>query len=308
MRSMHSPVLRCCAAFRALARAACCLLLTAVIGCDGAADAAGFCTDLQRVGTLPEALDEASGIAASRQHPGTLWVHNDSERSPSLYAIDLTGALLAGVDVPGAGRQIDWEDIAVGPCPQGECLYVGDIGDNQHERDDVAILRFPEPGVRGSPVHVVERFPFRYPDGPRDAEALFVMPDTTVYIITKGRSGPIALYRYPKPFREGEQVELVLVQRFTQGLVQLPDLVTGAAATPDGSIVIVRTYAWLHIYSFDGDTLARLLPGRAQDLAALAEPQGEGVEMLADGTVYLVSEVGPDKRSAPLSRLRCRLP
>jgi hypothetical protein len=94
----------------------------------------------------------------------------------------------------------------------------------------------------------VERFPIRYPDGPQDAEALFVLPDTTVYIISKGRNGPITVYRYPPPLRAGERVLLEPVQQLSPGLVQLPDLVTGAAATPDGRTIAVRTYTHLQLY------------------------------------------------------------
>ena len=42
----------------------------------------------ERIGTLehPE-IREASGIAASRRHPGIFWVHNDSGNPPSLFAV-----------------------------------------------------------------------------------------------------------------------------------------------------------------------------------------------------------------------------
>jgi hypothetical protein len=33
-------------------------------------------------------LDEASGLAASRLHPGILYSHNDNGDSPRLFAID----------------------------------------------------------------------------------------------------------------------------------------------------------------------------------------------------------------------------
>jgi hypothetical protein len=289
-------------------RSATASLALAIVACELPGDAALMCEEARRIATLPADLDEVSGIAASRSHPGIFWVHNDSEGSPSLYAIDEAGALVAELELPAAGTQVDWEDIALGPCPAGECLYIGDIGDNLHEREDRAILRLPEPQPRDGTARGVERFPIRYPDGPRDAEALFIMPDTSLFIVSKGRSGPITVYRYPPPLRAGERVELEVVQRLSEGLVQLPDLVTGASATPDGRTIAIRTYSFLQLYRLDGDTLAPLWPGRGYDLHALAEPQGEGIELLTDGTVWLVSETGPQRRPAPLSRLRCRLP
>ena len=132
-----------------------------------------------------------------------------------------------------------------------------------------------------------------------------MLPDTTLYIISKGRSGPVIVYRYPPPLRPLQRVMLERVQQLTTGLEQLPDLVTGADATPDGARVAVRTYSHLQLYRFEGDTLAPLIPGRGYSLGALQEPQGEGVALAADGTVFLVSEAGPARGAAPLSRLRC---
>lgn len=283
-------------------------LLSLATSCAPAGHEDPPCDQFARVATLPDVLDEASGVTWSRRHAGILWVHNDSEGTPSLYAIDTAGALRAEIDLPGAGTQSDWEAISLGPCPAGDCLYIGDIGDNLHDRDDRAILRVPEPDPAPGTAGPVERFPFRYPGGPQDAEALFVLPDTSVFIISKGRNGPITVYRYPPPFRAGERVLLEPVQQLSDGLVQLPDLVTGAAALPDGRHVLIRTYTHLQLYRFEDDVLTPLWPGTGVDLAPLAEPQGEGVTVLPDGTVYLVSETGPERQPPPLSRLRCRLP
>src|SRR5512134_250324 len=79
---------------------------------------------LMRVANLPE----ASGVAASRRTPGVLWSHNDSGE-PGLVAVATDGTTRGRVYVAGASAG-DWEDIEVGPCPQGSCVYIGDIGDN----------------------------------------------------------------------------------------------------------------------------------------------------------------------------------
>jgi hypothetical protein len=62
-------------------------------------------------------LIESSGVAASRTHAGILWTHNDSGDGPNLYATDLHGTDRGAVRVPGAAA-VDWEDIALGPCPR----------------------------------------------------------------------------------------------------------------------------------------------------------------------------------------------
>ena len=45
----------------------------------------------------------------------------------------------------------DLEDVAVGRCPAGSCVFIADIGDNASVRASVAILRAPEPELGASP-------------------------------------------------------------------------------------------------------------------------------------------------------------
>lgn len=263
------------------------------------------CFDAARIADLPTSLDEASGLALSRRDPGVIWAHNDSEGSPTLYALDRTGRMLGEMSVAGAGSQFDWEDIAAGPCPAGDCLYIADIGDNLHDRDDRAILRITEPHVDATTTTGLERFAIRYPHGALDAEALFVTPDTTVYIITKGRRHDISVYRYPPPLRPAERVTLEHVQQLSEGVAQVPDLVTGADASPDGQRVAVRTYSYLTLFRFDGDTLVPS-SGRRFDLTGLAEPQGEAVAFAGGDTLLLATETGPARAQPFLSAVRCR--
>src|ERR671919_653887 len=68
-----------------------------------------------------DGLSEASGVAASRRTPGVFWAHNDSG-DPVLFALDRHGAVKGRVRATGASVD-DWEDMAVGPCPPGSCVY-----------------------------------------------------------------------------------------------------------------------------------------------------------------------------------------
>ncbi|MEX0891512.1 MAG: hypothetical protein WEB88_05020 [Gemmatimonadota bacterium] len=269
---------------------------------------ASTCGVPERIAQLPSELDEASGITAGRARPDVLWVHNDSEGRASLYALDAAGALVQTVRVPDVPDSPDWEDIEAGPCgPEGgHCLWIADIGDNRHDRADRALLRIPEPAPGDTVSQPPERFPIAYPDAPADAEAFFLLPGPEAWLITKGRTGPVAVYRYPTPLRADQPVTLEKVQELTEGLVQIPDMVTGAAATADGGTVAVRTYSTLRLYHLVDGRMASV--GDALDLTPLDEFQGEGVTLLPDGTVYLVSERGLERNEAPpLSRATCRL-
>ncbi|HEY0671157.1 MAG TPA: hypothetical protein VGD27_02765 [Longimicrobiales bacterium] len=267
-------------------------------------EAVPHCTSPRRVGALPGALREASGLAVSRAHPGILWLHNDSGE-PYLFAVDTLGNVRARIEVDV--HNDDWEDIAAGPCPQGNCLYIGAIGDNRQNRSDRQIYRLPEPALDAQRARVHERFRYRLPGAARDIEALFVMPDERMYLISKGRSGPITLYRFPLPADSTEVNDLEAIQELTTGLVQLPDMVTGAGATPDGRVIVLRTYSAFQLYELGDDGLIPLLAGNGFDLQPLRERQGEGVDIRADGTVFLVSEKGMETTDPPLSRVHCVL-
>jgi hypothetical protein len=111
------------------------------------------CRIMSRLSLLPD-LPEASGLAASRRTPGVLWAHNDSG-DPFVFALTATGGVKGRVFVTGA-RVWDWEDIAVGPCANGTCLYIADIGDNDRRRQSVTIYRTPEPAPGDAQTERVE--------------------------------------------------------------------------------------------------------------------------------------------------------
>jgi hypothetical protein len=102
----------------------------------------GLTGSLVRVPELPE----GSGVALSRQSPGRLWAHNDSGE-PALVALDTNGGVAGRVRVSGAKVE-DWEAIAVGPCASGDCIDVGDIGDNDAGRSSITSTACLNPRMR----------------------------------------------------------------------------------------------------------------------------------------------------------------
>jgi hypothetical protein len=250
------------------------------------------------------AVRESSGLAASWRSPGLFWTHNDSGGLPVLYLFDLSGRDLGTWAVNGA-RNRDWEDIAIGPGPKRGTpyLYIGDIGDNQRVRDGVTVYRVPEPDTKGPGRETAkaEEIRLRYPEGPRDSEALAVHPQTgDLYLITKG-SGDAGteVFRARAPLRAGDPISLERV-----GTIALPlefDLgyltgrVTGAAISPDGRSVVVCDY--LRAYEADvpqGRTLSEAWPTKFHVIDPGPRKQGEAVTYSRDGkTILLTSEGAP---------------
>ncbi len=243
-------------------------------------------------------IDESSGVAVSREFPGILWTHNDSDDGEWLYATNLHGDDLGYIRVRGSASK-DWEDIALGPCPNkgdgDSCIYIADTGDNRERRRRVSIYVFPEPAIDSSGrvsakrTALAHRLRVSYPDGPHDVEAMAVTPSGDVYLFAKGRSGPVAVY-----FIAHDQVSTKAVTAERLGTLPITTqprlgwLVTAAAISPDGTKVAIRTYTALYFYTLaENKTLEPLGP---RCWLGTFQVQGEAVDFLDESTVVLTSE------------------
>lgn len=269
------------------------------------------CEVVTQPSPLTPELEESSGVAVSAEHPGIFWTHNDGSR-PVLYAVNQQGQLVGRTRVPGLDLD-DWEALERADCDAGSCLYLSDTGDNDEEREGAVIYRIPEPEPGAERSARPDAFPVVFPDGPRDVEALFVLPGEQVYLVSKGRHSSVSVYAYPGPLRSGSPAELVEIQRLSESPVSLPRLVTGAGTAPDGSTVVIRTYEALHFYrmeAVEGEGADhRLVPleNGTVNLRTLQEPQGEAVALGADGLVVVTSEDGPGGHPPQMAVLRCDL-
>lgn len=264
------------------------------------------CRTVEETTPLPDVLSEASGVAVSRRHDDVVWVHNDSGE-PELHAVDGRGTLLGTFRLT-VTRARDWEDVAMGPCADGgDCLYVGDVGNNFGETDTVRVYRTGEPpDPAAGDTLAVETFRMVFDGTPHDLESLFVMPDGALYFVGKGKDEAVTLFRYPMPLRPDSAVTLEPVQRLSDAPRSLPRQVTGADADPAGQGVVLRTYETLAFHRFEGDTLVPEEDG-VVNLRPLRESQGEGVGWGPDGRIVLVSEAGPLGREGSITVMRCRV-
>ena len=263
------------------------------------------CRITRRGVSLPPEVRESSGAALDPVAQGVFWTHGDSGAQPVLYAVAASGQLMGGVRVTG-GANRDWEDMAVGPCPGGQCVYMGDIGNNRGGQGEVSLFRAPMPVVADSVTRPAERFRARFPGGGRDTEALFVTPQGEIYLVNKGQDDAVELWRWPTPLRPGP-VDLVRVRTLAPEPEQPGDYVTGAAASRDGRWVALRTYSRLALYR-TADLLGTGAPSFTMDLLSLGEPQGEAVAMASDGTVLLTSEAAERGLPGRATWLACELP
>jgi hypothetical protein len=242
----------------------------------------------------PGLIDEASGIADSRSQPGNVWIEQDSGSPAELALLGYDGKLKGKISIPQFGNR-DWEELAIGPGPQDgkNYIYIGDIGDNNNQNPVSQIYRLPEPTNLQTPITQVERINFRYPDGPRDAEAMFVEPQTKdIYIISK-REQNVHLYRFKYPQNVNEVTVLEPLGELPSFGDGLTGYVTGAAISPDGSEILIRTYASIFYWRRNsGQSVADALQyGTSRRLTSRLEPQGEAICFDKDGKgFFTISE------------------
>ncbi|TFH58070.1 MAG: hypothetical protein E4G90_10960 [Gemmatimonadales bacterium] len=95
------------------------------------------------------------------------------------------------------------------------------------------------------------------------------------------------------------------VQTLTDGRLPLPQQVTGADASDDGSVVAIRSYESLRFFRFENGRLVPIQGGHVA-LRTLNEAQGEAVGLGPEGEVALSSEAALG-RSATMTFLKCRV-
>ncbi|WP_205501565.1 hypothetical protein [Rufibacter psychrotolerans] len=228
-------------------------------------------------------IREASGIADSKTLPGHLWVQEDSGNPPQLYLLGHDGKVFKTIYLKGAKNR-DWEDLALA----GDQLYLADIGDNNHVATEYTIYRFKEPQPATDTVRSFTTIRFRYPDGPHDAEAFLVDPNTKDILLLTKQDSLSSVYKLKHPY---STTATNVAQRV--GTLPYP-FVVSAAVSPNGKEAIVKTYSALYLYRQKAnETLEEFLLQDFQPLPYRIEPQGEAVTFAATGAGYFtLSEKG----------------
>ena len=128
--------------------------------------------------------------------------------------------------------------------------------------------------------------PLTYEDGPHDAEGLAVDQAGVVHVVTKVYGGEVAgLYR---------AVDGTLRRVADLTLPTLGQAVTGAAFSPDGTTLVVRTYSAAHLFDtsdYGAEPTTAELP---------VQPQGESVTFTVDGRALVVTSEDPLRSRPPV--------
>ncbi len=179
--------------------------------------------------------------------------------------------------------------------PRG-ALLVGDIGDNLAQRPSVVVYRVPEPRATvraGATTAVAARYELRYPDGPRDAEALlFDRATRAIVIVTKSLGGEARVYSARRP--SSRQVTTLR----HAGTIRLgpTEAVTAGDVSGDGRTIALRTYAHAYVWQRRrGETVTAALRRAAcrADADLGGEGQAEALALSRDGRAFVTVPEGP---------------
>jgi hypothetical protein len=162
--------------------------------------------------SLPKELSEISGL--EKLNDTTLLAINDGGNDPVLFLLDLNGQITRKIKVSNASN-IDWEALAI----DENYLYIGDIGNNMNQREDLCIYRINRSEITKSNELTAEKMSIRYQEQtsfpPIDKERYFDAEAMTVFegqlwIFTKNSTKPFdgISYIYTFQFESNSNKEL----------------------------------------------------------------------------------------------------
>lgn len=253
-------------------------------------------------------LDEISGLAASHAHDGVLWAINDGGNPARLYAISRRGRLLARYEVEGASNQ-DWEDLSSFELDGRRYLLLADTGDNAGRRRGFSLHVFEEPTkLANGKLKPAWTIRARWPDGPRDCEAVAVDAAAGQVLLVSKKRAPPELFSLPLADPRGAVVEARRIgrlagvpqvsqelQRKDPQLAALFSQVTAADIAPDRRSLAVLTYGSVLFYRRgEGENWAEASARapEAHDIPPI--PQAEALAWSAGGGgLYATGEFSP---------------
>ena len=262
---------------------------------------------VSRVGDLPSGIEESSGLLLVN---GRLLTHNDSGNEAVLYELDTTSLGIArSIRITNA-QNTDWEDLAM----DNMYIYVGDIGNNLGQRQDLKIWRISLEEALNAETVTAEAIAYTYEDqsdfsggqnSDWDAEALVVRGDSLWIFTKQWQSQGTVIYRIPKT--PGSHTAERIAELAVGGLV------TSASPFSDNTGIALLGYSGQLQPFF---LSLPLQPGEVPSLVN-ANPeqldmgfaQAEGITALDQDTYFFTSEAFSNPLlNLPASLFRLELP
>ncbi|MBZ5855713.1 hypothetical protein [Flavihumibacter profundi] len=230
---------------------------------------------------------EVSGMADSYSMPGYLWLLQDSDNPAELLTVSHDGKQGNHVHINGVSNR-DWEDMAIGNGPESgkKYIYIEDAGDNFLAFNTYYIYRFAEPEIGVTEVSDADKIGFVYDDGlHHNTEAiLFDNSSNNIILVTKESPAQIFTLHYP--------YNLYGINTAVKSGVLKLSGITGAALSPNGQELLLRTYQTIYYWQkTGGGSIEAMLQDTVLESIPSNEPQGESITFRNDnGGFFTLSE------------------
>lgn len=233
---------------------------------------------------LPDTIHESSGIAVLNSN--RFYTHNDSGDPPRFFTVDTLGNLLRTVDLSGA-TATDYEEITRDDAGN---VYIGDFGNNLHNRTDLKIYKLADPELHSGDTMPVTIIHFSYPDQqlfpPPEAEKnfdceAFIHYGDSLYLFSKnwGISGYSKVYSLPDV--PGNYTAILIDSIYTGPWI------TSAAINPSRNTIALLSESQVMVIT--GFTGSRFSDGNIVTLS-IDPTQKEGLSFMNDTIAYVTDE------------------
>ncbi|WP_338375181.1 hypothetical protein [uncultured Flavobacterium sp.] len=240
---------------------------------------------------LPESLREVSGMVYLDD---AIWVIQDSGNSEKIHKLDLEGKLLKSIEIMSV-KNHDWEAITA---DNDGNLYIGDFGNNNNNRKNLAIYKISNDDLENDKINVEYTVNFSYEDQEEfppkkhfllyDCESFVIYKDN-FYLVTKNRSkgfdGTSHIYKVEN--KAGNQTAKLITKYVTCDSFN-SCAITDAAISPDGDkfALISNKKMWI----FTNYTTDKFTDGKVKEIKFNSYTQREGVTFKDNNTLYITDE------------------
>ncbi|MDN3664527.1 hypothetical protein ACFFU1_14560 [Algibacter miyuki] len=244
------------------------------------------------IADLPKALNEVSGIEIAT-NSDYIWMLNDGGNSSKLYGVSAKGNIKKELKIDAKNH--DWEDLT---SDEKGNLYIGDFGNNDNDRKNLAILKIKQKDLGDKGKVDVERISFSYPNQDKfppknkkmyfDCEAFFYF-NNAFYLFTKSRVkgdfGSTNLYKVPA---EKGHHEAELISRFNT-CDTMDCWITAADISTDGKKMVLLSPKSVWVFTdFDGNDFFSGTPTEIPLSGRVS--QKESICFKDNNTVYITDE------------------
>lgn len=249
---------------------------------------------LKTLAHLPEHLQEISGIEILKGSP-LIWAVNDSGNSSVVYGFNTKGEIEKEVEIENV-HNIDWEDLAI---DHKGTLYIGDFGNNESDREDLAIYivkDFLKQGEKAKAEKIEfsfedqAHFPAKKDNRNFGSEA-FIYKNDSLYIFTKNRSkhpdGTVKLYQLPAKPGNYKAKKIASYRTCNSGSHEC--WITAASISKDQKSIVLLSekYIW-RFTEFSGNNF---FDGKIKQYEIPGNPtQKESICFKNSHTVYIADE------------------